>query len=274
MSQPIAYLLCPSKRLRRGFLLIALLLCSCLIGSAQKKERLKIKQRISQLRTHKDFTEKDTVYISLLTDLARQMRYYKVDSVLLLAEQAFKYSEEMGYKKGQSTALLRFGDYHSDQGNNTKAIDYYTRSWNIAQEIKDVKLELRTLNNLAGEYAYQGNYAGALDRYLAGLEIAEASDNKSMLSIINENIANLYAAQKDYQQSLEFFKKVKKINDEIGNDIYSAETMSNLASVYADMGKLDYAMFNINKSISTFEKHKHYADWLAYAYEIKGKVPT
>ncbi|MEX0291008.1 MAG: tetratricopeptide repeat protein [Flavobacteriaceae bacterium] len=271
MSQILTYLLLPSKGVRSYVLLMVILLCNCLIALPQKKERLEIKQRISKLRAQNNFSPKDTVYIDLLTDLAKQMRYYKEDSVLLLAKQAFKHSEEANYKRGQSTALLRYGDYHSDQGDNKTAIDYYTRSWQLAQEIDNLELKLRTINNLAGEYGYQGDYAQALDRYLEGLEIAEASDNKNMLSIINENIANLYAAQKDYQQSLEYFKKVKKINEEISNEVYSAETMSNLASVYADMGELDYAMFNINKSIAVFEK-KGIADWLAYAYEIKGKT--
>ena len=88
---------------------------------------------------------------------------------------------------------------------------------------------------------------------------------------MNENIANLYATQKDYNQSLDFFKRVTKINEELGDEIIVAETLSNMASVYADMGKLDYAMFNINKSIAIFEKHK-ILDWLAFSYEIKGKV--
>ncbi len=47
--------------------------------------------------------------------------------------------------------------------------------------------------------------------------------------------------------------------------------MSNLASLYADMGKLDYAMYNVNRSIAIFEKRR-ILDWLAYAYETKGKV--
>jgi signal transduction histidine kinase len=37
------------------------------------------------------------------------------------------------------------------------------------------------------------------------------------------------------------------------------------------MGNMDYAMFNINKGIAIFEKRK-IDDWLAFAYEIKGKI--
>jgi len=68
-----------------------------------------------------------------------------------------------------------------------------------------------------------------------------------------------------------FYKIVKRINEKIGNEVYSAETMSNMASVYADIGNLEYAMFNVNSSIAIFEKNV-VLDWLAFAYEIKGKT--
>jgi tetratricopeptide (TPR) repeat protein len=242
-----------------------------MMSFAQTDERNQIKERILRLKAKKDFSPKDSVYIDQLNDLGKQMRYYNVDSVLILAQQALHWSNEIDYKKGKGIALLRLGDYYSDRGEKNKSITYYSKSSDIAKEINNSALVLRTMNNLAGEYVYKGDYAKALNGFLEAIEMAELADDKKMQSIINENIANLYASQKDYAQSLEFYQKVKKINNEIGNDVYSAETMSNLASVYADMGELDYAMFNINKSISVFEKNS-ILDWLAFAYEIKGKV--
>jgi len=116
-----------------------------------------------------------------------------------------------------------------------------------------------------------GRYAQSLKTYLEGIELAKQQDNKAMLSILYENVANVYADQKDYDEALEYYKLVKRINDELGNAIFMAETNSNLASVYADMGELEYAMFHVNSSISTFEKES-ILEWLAYAYEIKGKT--
>ena len=166
---------------------------------------------------------------------------------------------------------MRLGDYYSDKGDADNAIFNYTASLDIAKELGNKNLILRIMNNLASENAYKGDYAHALTGYLEAIEIAEEVGNKNMLSIMNENIANLYASQKDFDQSLDFYKKVKKINGELGDEVIIAETLGNLASTYADMGKLDYAMFNINKSLAIFEKHK-ILDWLAFTYEIKGKI--
>lgn len=245
----------------------------CFMGSmnAQLDEKELIKEKINGFRAKNTNFQQDSIYIDLLLDLGRHIRFYRADSLILLAEQALNFSRKSEYRKGESLSLMCIGDYFSDKGELTKAISYYKRALKIAEEIGNMGLRLRNMNNLAGEYAYMGDYARALSGYLDGIALAVETDHKKMLSIMNENIANLYASQKDYDESLAFYKKVMQINTEVGNQVYIAETLSNLASVYADKGNLDYAMFNINKSISIFEKQK-IDDWLAFSYEVKGKI--
>ena len=251
--------------------IVILVICSITDANAQQELQKKYKDSIRKLRSQKDFSTRDTLYIDLLNELGSQLRYYNTDSLLLLSKEALQLSIDSGYKEGECRSRLRLGDYFSDKGDSDKAIYNYKVGHEIAKELGNKDLSLRIINNLAGENAYKGDYAHALTGYLEAIEIAEEIDDKKMLSIMNENIANLYASQKDYEQSLDFYKKVKKINGELGNEIIIAETLSNLASVYADMGKLDYAMFNINSSVGIFEKHK-IIDWLAFTYEIKGKI--
>ena len=167
--------------------------------------------------------------------------------------------------------MLNIASYYSDKGLYDESINYYKEALNLSVNIDDQGLILQAQNSLSTQYSYKGDYAKALTGYLEGIELATASKNRLMLSIINENIGNLYTSQKDYGQALKFYKKVKKINQEMGNEIYSAESMSNIASLYAEMGKTEYAMYNVNSSITIFEKHKSF-DWLAFAYEIKGKT--
>ncbi|WP_411030489.1 ATP-binding protein [Spongiimicrobium sp. 3-5] len=271
MSPFVTYFLALQKLFSRYSILLMLLFCCTQLCIAQENVREKIKRDLYALQAKHDFSPKDTVYIDLLNELSREIRFVNTDSLLLLSKQALKYSRSTGYKAGESSSLLRLGDYYSDQGENTKAIDNYEKSLALASEIKNSGLMLRSQNNLAGEHAYKGNYAEALNGYLEGIDLATKFEEKVMLSIMNENIANLYTSQKDYEQALEFYKKVTKINNDIGDPVNMAESMSNVASLYADMGKLDYAMFNINKSITIFEQHK-IMDWLAFAYEIKGKT--
>ncbi|AKA36165.1 tetratricopeptide repeat-containing sensor histidine kinase [Flagellimonas lutaonensis] len=238
---------------------------------AQKSVRDSLLHEVESLNISKQSSKKDTTYINLVNSLASRYRYYKSDSLLLLSKKALKLSEEKNYVKGKIIALLSMGAYYSDQGNCKKAIAHIKNALEVAKSNKNNELTIKAQNNLAGEYAYMGDNAKALNLYLLTIELAEKEEDLAMLSILNENIANLYAAQNDYDSALEFYEKVKDLNEQVGKPIPSAETMSNVASVYADIEKFDYAMFNINQSISIFEKHE-ILDWLAYAYEVKGKI--
>lgn len=240
-------------------------------ASGQGDKRKELQLELQLLERAADFSEKDTTYVDLLNRLAAEMRYYQADSLQLLARKALERSRKTGYTRGESISFMRLADYHSDRGASDKAVEYYTRGLRLAEELGDQKLRLILYNSLSGEYAYQGDYSRALNGYLTSLELADRQQDLLMQSIVNENIANLYASQKYFGESLEYYKKVKLLNDSLGNEIAQAETMSNLASVYADMEELEYAMFNINRSIDIFEKHR-IIDWLAFAYETKGKV--
>lgn len=238
---------------------------------AQSTKRHNLEDQINTIRSQSNFNPQDTTYINLLNNLGAELRFYNLDSLLILSKEALAHSESAEYKKGESMSLLGIAEYYSDRGDHTEGISHYTKALVLAKELNNPNLILRLQNNLAGEFGYLGDYAKALSGYLESIEIAKRVDDQLMLSILNENIANLYATQKDYKQALDFYEIVKKINQGIGNEVTSAETMSNMASVYADMGKLDYAMFNINSSITVFEKHD-IRDWLAFAFEVKGKT--
>ena len=258
------------QHLNSGLLLWFLLLSVYgLHAQISKKQELQTQLRLKEQRS--SFYVQDTAYLDALNELASEMRYYNTDSLYILASKSLKYSKEAGYVYGQSTSLEQLGHYFSDRGVSDSALTYYRQAMNLARENDLEAQELSLYNHISGEFEYKGNYAKALGGYLKALEMAIEQEDLLQQSIINENIANLYAAQKYYDESLEYYKKVKKLNDSIGNEIAQAETMSNLASLYGDIKKLEYAMFNVNRSIDIFEKYR-IMDWLAFAYETKGKV--
>ncbi|MDT0607347.1 tetratricopeptide repeat-containing sensor histidine kinase [Croceitalea rosinachiae] len=250
--------------------LILLMLCIPLLH-AQQSSIGSIKRKIVKFERKKPNFDKDTTYINLLNDLATNYRFINSDSLLVLSKEALKLSKQISYTHGETRALNSLGDYFSDKGNGLKAISYLSNALKIADSVQNLKLKLALLNDLGTEYSYTGDYEKALNSYLMGIDIATPLDEKLMLSILNENIAALYAAQKEFPQALEFYKKVKSYNKQLGDEIISAETMGNLGELYSDMGNFEYAMFNINQSISTFEKHGIY-DWLAFAYTVKGEI--
>ncbi len=234
-----------------------------------KRQELQTQMRLMEARS--SFSIQDTAYLDMINTFAQEMRYYETDTLYSYATKALKYSQKADYKRGESISYTNLGDYYSDRGITDTALLYYNKALDLVNTLQSNDLKLSLLNNISGEYEYRGDHAKALSGYLIALEIALDEDALLQQSIINENIANLYADQKYYDESLEYYKKVRKLNDSLGDEIAQAESMSNLASLYADMKNLEYAMFNVNRSIDIFEKYR-IMDWLAFAYETKGKV--
>lgn len=250
-------------------LLIFILVHSPILGQENFRDSLRAKL-ISIEKGIPEF-QSSTKYIDLLNELSKKYRFVKEDSVYDLAAKALRLSKQIAYPLGKCEALANIGRYYSDNGKNEKAISYYNGALALADSLENRKLKIGVINDLASEYSYLGDYEDALKNFLIGLDLAKEIDEKILQSILNENIAGLYIAQKEYDHALEFYREVKMINQEIGDEVIIAETLSNLASVYADMENYDHAMFNINKSISTFEKEGVY-DWLAFAYSVKGEI--
>ncbi|AWX45911.1 Tetratricopeptide repeat protein [Flagellimonas maritima] len=238
---------------------------------AQKNKKDSLTYRLRLLESTNQFDAKDSTHIKLLINLAQAYRFINKDSLYTISNRALDYSNEIGYNTGKIMAWEAMGCYYSDEGNTTESLQWFKKALTLARANNNKKRELNIINNLAYDYKYEGNYAEALSLFLKGIDVAEQTDDKLMLSILNESIASLYAEQKDFKNAFAFYDKVLIINKELGNEITSAETQSNIATLYKDAKNFEYAMFNINKSISTFEKHKIY-DWLAYAYEVKGSI--
>ncbi|GAB4514846.1 MAG: hypothetical protein Tsb004_23310 [Allomuricauda sp.] len=234
-------------------------------------ERDSLAYRLLRLESTNRFNPKDTTHIKLLVELAFSYRYLEMDSLYSIGKRALEYSEKIDYTYGKIKGLDALGNYYYNKGEREKSMPLFQEALRLATEAKDIPSELSIINAMAQNYSFEGNYAEALNLNLKGIDLAREIDNQPMLSVLNENIAGLYADQKDFKNALMFYDTVQKINRRLGDEVIDAETQSNMASLYKDAKDYKNAMFNINRSISTFEKHKVY-DWLAYAYEVKGDI--
>lgn len=240
-----------------------------LSGQTSKKDSMEL--RLRRLESTHRFNPKDSTHINLLLGLARVYRFHDNERLYDVAQKALEYSSEINYNYGTIKGLEAVANYYYDKGDRKKSMPLFKEALQLSKDVEDVQSEISILNTLAQNYSFEGNYAEALNLNLKGIDLAKQINNLKMLSVLNENIAGLYADQKDFKNALMFYDTVQKINRKVGNEIIDAETQSNMASLYRDAKDYKNAIFNINRSINTFEKYKIY-DWLAYAYEVKGDI--
>ncbi|NAY91158.1 histidine kinase [Muricauda sp. JGD-17] len=255
----------------RTIALVFIIVATIQPSNAQVSKQDSLVYRLKRLESTNRFNPKDTTHIKLLTNVAFSYRFVNNDSLLSISTRVLQYCKDIDYKRGEVKVLYALGSYYSDVGDRKKSMATLQKGLHLAQDLNTKKCELDIMNALGQNFSYEGDYAEALNLYLKAIDVAKQIENKEMLSILNENIASLYADQKDFKNALIFYDTVQKINRELDDDVIYAETQSNMASLYKDAKNFEHAMFNINKSIATFEKHKIY-DWLAYAYEVKGSI--
>ncbi|WP_421811788.1 tetratricopeptide repeat-containing sensor histidine kinase [Flagellimonas sp.] len=239
--------------------------------SQSSNERDSLALKLQRLESTHRFNPKDTTHINLLTDLAFSYQYLDSDSLYSIANRALGYSRKINYAHGIIKGLNALGVYHYNKGNREKSMPMLKEALELANEVGDIDSELSLINTMAQNYSFEGNYAEALNLNLKGIDLARKIKDQQTLSVLNENIAGLYADQKDFKNALMFYDTVQKYNRRLNDEVVDAETQSNMASIYKDAKDFKNAMFNINRSINIFEKHKVY-DWLAYAYQVKGDV--
>ncbi|MEC7263846.1 MAG: tetratricopeptide repeat-containing sensor histidine kinase [Bacteroidota bacterium] len=256
-------------------LLLLLVVCICVVlsssVSAQSSKRDSLAFRLQRLESTDRFNPKDTTHINLLIRLAKSYRYVDSDSLYSIADRVLQYSNAIDYDYGKVKGLDALAGYYYNKGDRKKAMPLFQEALQLAKETEDIESEISIINTLAQNYSFEGNYAESLSLNLKGIDLARKINMQEMLSVLNENIASLYADQKDFKNALMFYDTVQKINRRLGNEVIDAETQSNMAALYKDAKDFKNAMFNINRSINTFEKHK-VVDWLAYAYEVKGDI--
>lgn len=251
--------------------LIGTVLFSLKLSYAQKTERDSLLVLFHKTQANIDYTIKDTVHVNLLSKLCINLRFYKADSMLTIANKALQLSKAINYKEGEILALNHIGSYYSDKGNLEKATQIISNGLKLAQNNKFYNQVLKAHNDLGIVYFRNNDYENALNEYLKGVELGIRLDNKVLLSSINENIAIMYATQGDDDEALKYFTIARKLNEEINDISRLVQTDINIARTYLDMGKLNLAMSSINSNIHYLEENKIMA-WLAYAYELKGKI--
>jgi len=215
----------------------------------------KIDSLIIVLKTAKDDTSKVNS-INMLSKLYSNIGSY--ESAMQYAQQAFKLSDELYFKKGITAAYNNLGVVYWNQGNYKKALDYFSKSLIINEEIGNKKGLAIGYNNIGLVFLNQGDYEKALESFLKSLKIKEAIGDKQGIGMSYLNMGNIYLSQGNYEKALELFSKSLKINIETGNKKYEATNLNNIGIIAVFQGNsekaLEYYLKGLKIHVETDDK--------------------
>ncbi|MBL4654340.1 MAG: tetratricopeptide repeat protein, partial [Bacteroidia bacterium] len=131
-----------------------------------------------------------------------------------LDTDAFLNNEKL-FKKGLAQCYNNIGVTYMNQGEIEKALEYYSLSLKIREEIKYKKGMAESYHNIGFIYTDQGEIEMALEYFFLSLKIyEEIKDKKGMAGSYN-NIGSIYYNQGEIEKTLEYFFLSLKIREDI-----------------------------------------------------------
>lgn len=156
--------------------------------------------------------------------------------------KALKIDKEIGNKLGQAIIMGNIGIVYSDQSYYTKALEYYFKALKMDEEIVNKSGQARHLGNIGLVYSDQSYYTKALEYYFKALVINEEIGDKRAQAANTGNIGLVYSEQGDCTKALDYYFKALKMEEEIGNKSGQAKHLGNIGFVYSARGDYVRAM--------------------------------
>ncbi len=163
-------------------LVIFIVYCSGTMAQSSKKDSLK----------HLLLTAKqDSNRVTLLWKLAEQYQFFKPDTTLQLAQQAYLLSQHIKYKEGESHSLAVMATGQYLLGNYSAALNNYTLKLQLEEKRNSSRNYASALNNIGLMYILLADYPNAL-RYLYKADsTVEAAGEKVKRELKNQILVNL-----------------------------------------------------------------------------------
>jgi len=133
----------------------------------------------------------------------------------------------------EGIALLSSGLIYEQLGEIQNALDVYTKSLEIWQEIGNRQYEASSVNNLGIIYNDLGEYEKAIGNYQRAIQIQNEIGNRPSVGIYLNNLAYAYMRLENYSEADKFFRQslvIKKEDESNRGQRSVAVTLNNLGT--------------------------------------------
>ncbi len=137
----------------------------------------------------------------------------------------------------------------------------------LAQKLKDLKLELRSYNYMGIFCFYSGLYKRALNYFYDGLEKSDAMPRDRNHVSFYTNIGETYKILGNLNQGLYYFERAYELAKELNLSSHYTPVLCNLGDVFLRRGDLESAEALFNEA----DEYKSYSVDISYCAELEYK---
>lgn len=208
--------------------------------------------KIDSLKKLLQTEQRDTSRVTLLWKLAEQYQFFKPDTTLQLAQQAFLQAKHIKYTEGESRSLAVMATGQYLLGNYTAALSNYMQKLQLEEKRNSSRNYVSALNNIGLMYILLADYPNALlYLYKADSTIAVAGPavKKETHNQVLTNLGETYYRMKKNDSAFSYFSQVLQNGINSGDMMYQGAALLGLGNVTAAAGKDSTALQHYRKAL-------------------------
>ena len=189
--------------------------------------------------------------LRIAKELRRSVVTYfsKPDSSLIYAENVVQWSEDIGSEWQRAHGLKMIGVHYQVKQQNDLAIDFFSKSLTVFEEVGD-SLEIgKSYLSLAQMCLEKGLFDQALAKNLLAMEIFESLSNNVFLNRVYDTMAQVYSANNDYANAAKYFHRAYQLSVDRKDTVNIGVGLSNLTAVHEYLKNYDSVTFYYNKAV-------------------------
>jgi two-component system sensor histidine kinase UhpB len=217
--------------------------------------------------------QRDTVRVKLLLDLGKILTVTDIEKSKLNSEEVLSISDSLNYKYGMAFGYLRLGTYCSMKNNDADALNYYKKSLEISDQIKNNYIAGVVYTNLGTYYIQKlGNLDSGLVEYNNAIQHLEKTDNKEFLGLTLSNMGGIYIHKGEFKKALEYYLRAQKLLEESDSKLYLSGIYFNLSEIYGEEMKNDIAAKNYAEKALNVSEESGSKHGIAQGYTMLGQL--
>ena len=213
------------------------------------KKKFQLDSLLSNTRT-----AKDTALVNTYLALADIYKHLNHDSALLYIVKAENEAQKIDYTNGYCDALLIHGNVLYFKNDYSGALDYFTKSLDRAEAIKNKLLKAKCLERLASLHLMTDNPNRAFDLYFKSRVLFEELSYKPGMAKVYNILGVYHGEMGRLDTALAYLKKSMDINREINNTYNLIQNHVNLGYIYEMNGAPEKAQKIYYESIPLIEE--------------------
>jgi two-component system, sensor histidine kinase PdtaS len=170
------------------------------------------------------------------------------------AALAIESATRISYPRGKAKGYLNLGNALLYKGEFNQALNAYSKSFDLAKEMKNPEIAGNAVMGSGIAYMYKGNYKASMSQFLKALKVNEYLKDDRGIANNSNNLGELYRLMGNYKAALKYSCMSLEKEVAMGNDEGIFNSYLNLGSIYGGMNNPDKALFYYLKAFGIKEK--------------------